>query len=41
MPVPAANLKDKAVKAQQLKKLSTKDVVDLVVNNEVKEAQQL
>ena len=41
MPLPAANLKDKAVEAQQLKKLSAGDVVDLVVNNEVEEAQQL
>ena len=43
VPVPAANLTDEAVEAQQLKKLSAKDVVDLVVDDhdEVEEAQQL
>ena len=41
VPLPAANLKDKAVEAQQPKKLSAGDVIDLVVNNEVEEAQQL
>ena len=39
VPVPAANLTDEAREAQQLKKLSAKDVVDLVVDDEVEEAQ--
>ena len=43
VPVPAANLTDdhEAVQAQQLKKLSAKYVVDLVVDDKVGEAQQL